>query len=62
MCLDTGWVIHCGAGCGWADPIRDGRVGMRGGGEGGGAVGSAAAQAAGSQDNLRPLHPGGMCL
>lgn len=59
MCLDTGWVIHCGAGCGWADPIRDGRVGKR---RAGGAVGSAAARAAGSQDNLRPLHPGGMCL
>lgn len=59
MCLDTGWVIHCGAGCGWADPIRDERVGKRGAG---GVVGSAAARAAGSQDNLRPLHPGGMCL
>lgn len=54
-------MIHCGAGCGWADPIRDGRVGKRGAGEGR-AVGSAAARAAGSQDNLRPLHPGGMCL
>lgn len=29
---------------------------------GGGVVGSAVAWAVRSQDNLRPLHPGGMCL
>lgn len=53
VCLDMGCVIQCGAGSGWADPIR---------GEGGGVDGSAVAWAARSQDNLRPLHPGGMCL
>lgn len=57
VCLEMGCVIQCGAGCGWADPIRG-----EGGGGGGGVVGLAVAWAARSQDNLRPLHPGGMCL
>lgn len=50
--LAMGCVIQCGASCGWADPIRSE----------GGVVGSAVARVARSQDNLRPLHPGGMCL
>lgn len=58
VCLDTGCVIQCFASCGRANPIKSGK----GGGKGGGAVGSIAACAARSQDNLQPLHPGGMCL